>query len=162
MKASARMACCVGFGLAAVLSCVAQSGMEGTLATSDVTVHLDAGARAPQVIGLKGPGGPQWVNTIAESLPAWLVREGQRVPLHWQLVRARSWVRAERVAFVYESQTPHLRLTWEWRARARFGPLEHRILIENLSGEEWWIAPPDSLQVSWSVPASEPMEHLYR
>jgi hypothetical protein len=161
MKASARMACCVGFGLAAVLSCVAQSGMEGTLATSDVTMHLDAGARAPQVIGLKGPGGPQWVNTIAESLPAWLVREGQRVPLHWQLVRARSWVRAERVAFVYESQTPHLRLTWEWRARARFGPLEHRILIENLSGEEWWIAPPDSLQVSWSVPASEPMEHLY-
>ena len=32
-----------------------------------------------------------------------------------------------KVEFVYESAKPHLRLSWQWVARADAGPVEHRI-----------------------------------
>ena len=150
--------------LALGLSCPrahAQLRLRGTLATSSVAIDLLAGARAPQLLRLRPADGPQWINTLPEELPASIVRNGKMVPLRWRLLRELSSVRAGTIDFVYESRRPHLRLTWEWRARAGFGPLEHRIIVENLSGREYWLTPLDSLRLRWRVPAREDLVHFY-
>jgi alpha-galactosidase len=139
----------------------AHAQVRGSLATSDVTVVLEAGAKAPELLGLQPANGPRWTNTVAEELPRWIERGGKRTTLDWRLMRQRSSVRPGRIAFVYESRRPRLRLTWEWRARAGFGPLEHRIIIENLSGREYWLPPPESLQLSWRIAAQTPLTQFY-
>ncbi|MGA7538955.1 MAG: alpha-galactosidase [Steroidobacteraceae bacterium] len=140
---------------------LAQAQVRGSVATSDATVVLEAKAQAPQLLRLQPANGAPWTNTVCEQLPTWIQREGKRMPLHWRLLRQRSSVRPGRIAFVYESRRPHLRLTWEWRARATFGPLEHRIIIENLSAEEYWLAPPESLHLGWRIAAQTPLTHFY-
>jgi Melibiase/Glycosyl hydrolase family 36 C-terminal domain len=140
---------------------LAQAQVRGSVATSDVAVVLEAKAQAPRLLRLQPANGAPWTNTLSEPLPAWIERAGKRMPLAWRLLRQRSSVRPGRIAFVYESRRPHLRLTWEWRARARFGPLEHRIIIENLSAQEYWLAPPESLQVRWRIAAQTPLTHFY-
>ena len=139
----------------------AHSQLRGTLATSDLAVDLKAGTMAPQLLRLRPAGEPQWVNTISEELPVAIERDGRQVPLQWRLVRKLSSVTARRIAFVYESRRPRLRLTWEWRARAPSGPLEHRITVDNLSGRQFWLAPPDSLRLRWQVPRRARLTHFY-
>lgn len=149
----------LAFGLVPLL---AQAQLRSTLATSDAAVDLRAGAKAPQLLMLRAAaGGPPWVNTVPVSLPASVERKGERIALEWRLVRKLSSVRPGRVSFVYESPRPHLRLTWEWRARAGFGPLEHRIVIANLSASEYWLAPMDSLHLRFRVPAGVRLVHFY-
>ena len=57
---------------------------------------------------------------------------------------------AKHVSFVYETQSPHLRLTWEWSAPAATGPLEHRIRIENLDTRALWLPLQTSFRYNWS------------
>lgn len=139
----------------------AHAQLRATLSTSDVAVDLKAGAEAPQLLGLRPASAPPWVNTVSERLPTSIERGRERLPLEWRLMRHLSSVRSDRVTFVYESQQPHLRLTWEWRARAKFGPLEHRIIIDNLSGSEYWLALMDSLRLQLLIPAQTQLRHFY-
>ena len=140
---------------------LARAQLRATLATSDVAVDLEASANGPRLLRLRPAGAPQWVNTVAEALPVSIERGGRQVPLEWRLMPALSSVGPGRVAFVYDSRHPHLRLTWEWQARARFGPLEHRITVANLSGGEYWLAPLDSLHLRWRVPLRAQLTHFY-
>jgi hypothetical protein len=140
---------------------IAHCQLRGTLATSDVTVGLEAGAKAPRLLWLRPASKPQWVNTVPEGLPASIEHDGRQTPLEWHLVRELSSVAPRRIVFVYESRRPHLRLTWEWQARAPFGPLEHRITVANLSGGEYWLAPLDSLHLQWRVPPRAQLTHFY-
>ena len=139
----------------------AHAALRGTLTTSDAAVDLEAGAKAPRLLRLRPASGPQWMNTVAEQLPTSIEWEGRRLPLDWRLIRKLSSVRPGRVVYIYESRSPHLRLTWEWRARARFGPLEHHISIANLSGREYWLTPMESLHLKWQVPARAQLTHFY-
>jgi hypothetical protein len=52
-------------------------------------------------------------------------------------------------------------LRWQWEARAAFGPVEHRITIENLSGQEIWLPMVDSLRLDWRTPRGTALRHLY-
>jgi alpha-galactosidase len=140
---------------------LAHSQLRGTLATSDVAVDLEAGTAVPRLLRLRPPGKPPWLNSVPEELPVSIERGGRQVPLEWRLMPKLSSVEPTRIAFVYESRRPHLRLTWEWQARARFGPLEHRITVENLGGGEYWLAPLDSLHLRWRVPSRTPLTHFY-
>ena len=140
---------------------LAHSQLRATLTTSDVAVDLEAGANGPRLLRLRPAGAPQWVNTVGEALPVSIERDGRRVPLEWRLMPTLSSVGPGRVAFVYDSRHPHLRLTWEWQARALFGPLEHRITVANLSGGEYWLAPLDSLHLKWRVPPRAQLTHFY-
>jgi alpha-galactosidase len=65
------------------------------------------------------------------------------------------------VVFVYEAEKPHLRLRWEWQARTGFGPVEHRIVIENLSDTEIWLPMVDSLRVEWDVAGGKELRNFY-
>ena len=127
--------------------------------------EFEAGEHAPALIRLaemqKDKPAYQWVNTSAETLPASVDIDGEAVQVTWKLEPHSAHADNQRVEFVYESTEPHLRLHWIWEARAAFGPVEHRILIENLSGRELWLPMVNSLSVTWKTEATTNLHHFY-
>jgi alpha-galactosidase len=143
------------------------SGTFGHAATSqpphvhsdDTDITLEAGERAPRLVRLRVPGGGVWENRTAEVLPAQVEIHGTPRKLVWQLDRAASRSTPREIEFVYDSDTPHLRLSWRWRARGKSGPLEHEVQIENLAGEDVWLPLQDSLRFDWEI---QPQAKLQR
>ncbi len=82
-------------------------------------------------------------------------------PLQWLFQPAASLANSTLVRFVYTSASPHLRVTWEWRVRAAPGPLEHRIRIENLSGEEIWLPLQDSLCFDFQITPEQGLKQFW-
>jgi hypothetical protein len=76
--------------------------------------------------------------------------------LRVQSIRTRNAFR-----FIYETQSPHLRLTWEWSAPAATGPLEHHIRIENLDTQELWLPLQPSFRYDWSVLPTGQLNQIY-
>lgn len=132
-----------------------------TLATSDVRIQVSADAESPRLVSLSGPSGPAWHNLRAETLPAFVEQGGTRLPIQWRLRPELCSADAKQVIFVYDSENPHLRLRWKWEARAAFGPLEHTVTVENLSGRELWLPMVDSLQLHWRIPADAEIRNFY-
>ena len=85
----------------------------------------------------------------------------EKAAVKWRLNAAVSQAYPKRVALVYESASPKLRLTWEWVSRAGFGPIEHRIRIQNLDARELWLSFQDSFRFSWSVRPEAALDHFY-
>jgi hypothetical protein len=141
--------------------CCAAQANSAALKTSDSRVELRAGSTAPRLVRLTGSPGPAWSNDAEETLPASVEINDAAVPVSWRLKRASGQVGLHKVVFVYESATPHLQLRWEWEARANFGPLEHRIIIENLSGREVWLPMVDSLRLDWRAAAGRDLRNFY-
>jgi alpha-galactosidase len=86
---------------------------------------------------------------------------GKQVPVSWQLVPQSSQADSAHVDLVYESATPHLRLTWEWRVRQTYGPIEHDVRIENLESQEIWIPLQSTLAFDWQLNAHESLQHWF-
>jgi hypothetical protein len=131
------------------------------LKTSDTELLLEAGPEAPQLTSLSVPGQPKWENRASEVLIPSADASDKTTPVHWIFNREASQISEQRVAFVYDSTSPHLRLTWEWRARQAYGPIEHQIRVENLDRQEIWIPMQDSLAFNWQVDPQAPLEHLF-
>src|ERR1035437_6132246 len=134
------------------LACAAQASEprpSAVVATSSVRLELSAGSHAPRLVRLAGHAGSAWRNRQEESLPASVEVNGATRPLTWHLKPGLGSADAHHAVFVYESTEPHLRLRWQWDARAGFGPVEHRITIENLGGQEVWLPLFDSLSLDW-------------
>ena len=131
------------------------------LRTSDTELVLEAGTAAPRLISLAFPGQPKWENHASESLIASVDISGKLVPVHWSFNPEASQMSEQRAVFVYESASPHLRLTWEWQTRQDYGPVEHQIRIENLDPGEIWIPMQDSLAFNWQVDPQANLEHLF-
>ncbi|HZC42871.1 MAG TPA: glycoside hydrolase family 36 protein, partial [Acidobacteriaceae bacterium] len=102
-----------------------------------------------------------WINREPESLLPFVWRNGKRVPLQWTLNPAASQSDTRMVRFVYNARPVSLRLTWIWQVRAGIGPIEHSILIQNLSHAEIWIPMQDSFQFSWHVAYGETLREMY-
>ena len=113
------------------------------------------------MIQIKGPAGLLLINKQEETLPATIEFGGATVPLIWQHKPSFDSADARHVVFAYESANPHLRLLWQWEARANFGPIEHRIRIENLSGQQVWLPMVDSLRLDLTTDASRELRNLY-
>ncbi|MGB6687852.1 MAG: alpha-galactosidase [Terracidiphilus sp.] len=131
------------------------------LATSDVRVELSAGQNAPKLAELSNPAGAAWRNAQAETLPDEVEVNGVQVPVAWNLKPELGSVSRKRVEFVYESAQPHLRLRWQWEARAAFGPLEHTITVENLGKQEIWVPMIDSLRLDWEFSSRVSLRNMY-
>lgn len=137
-----------------------------TLYTSDIRVDCRAGSHSPRLLAIHGHASDSWRNLQDETLPA-AVQFGSdsgpanSVVLVWQFRRNLSTADAHHVTFVYESLQPHLRLLWTWEARADFGPIEHRITVENLSGQQIWLPMIDSLTLDWLVSPQAALENLH-
>jgi len=134
---------------------VARPAAKVVLRTSDTMVELQAGDQAPSLIRLAEmqTGKPvyQWVNASTDALPASADVDGVAIKVTWKLVPDAEYADSKRIEFVYESAELHMKLHWIWEARAAFGALEHRVLIENLSGRELWLPMVDSLSVAWKT-----------
>ena len=131
------------------------------LQTSDTELGLEAGPTAPRLTGLKVPTQVAWENRASEALIASVEISTQQTPVHWIFNREASQLDEGRIAFVYDSAAPHLRLTWEWRTRQNYGPLEHQIRIANLDSQEIWIPMQDSLAFNWQIDPQSSLEHLF-
>ena len=131
------------------------------LKTSDTELVLEAGPEAPRLTSLIVPGQPRWENRASEILISSADVSDKTMSVHWTFNREASEIGEQRVAFVYDSTSPHLRLTWEWRARQAYGPIEHQIRVENLDRQEIWIPMQDSLAFNWQVDPQAPLEHLF-
>jgi hypothetical protein len=133
------------------------------VSNSSIQLAVRSGAGAPSVAWLSGVPGFSLRNSSEEQLPSTVEVGGSSVALSWQFKPELTVVdgHEHHVAFVYECAKPHLRLRWVWEARADFGPVEHRIEIENLSDDEIWLPMLDSLRLNWSIGAAREWRNLY-
>jgi len=129
----------------------AEAQMTSHLRTSDTEIDFEASAAGPRVTNLAFPGTAKWQNRGSEALIATAEVASQWQKLHWTFNPAASENNGKRVTFVYDCASPHMRLTWEWRVRANFGPIEHQNRIENLDNSEIWIPMQDSLAFDLAI-----------
>jgi alpha-galactosidase len=133
-----------------------------TLQNSDTILKLSGVAGSPRVVNLSSTACPQvWQNQIAETLPAAVELDGKQIPVSWKLNVPLCRVTKHIVSYVYECSSPHLRLAWEWRTRADFGPAEHRMRIDNLDNKEYWLVPPESFSFNFKLPGNTPVTQMY-
>jgi len=140
--------------------------VDATISTSDVRVELRAGSHAPELISLSGGTESErsetaWRNNNEETLPASVEVSGSETPITWELKPESGSADARHVIFVYECAKPHLRLRWQWEARADFGPVEHQITIENLSEQEIWLPMVNSLSLDWKIAPGLGLSNFY-
>jgi hypothetical protein len=131
------------------------------LRTADTALRFQAAARAPRLLSLQPAGRAARTNRAAEVPIDHVTSAGQALALRWRFNRAASGISARRVAFVYESASPHLRLTWAWMARAGEGPVEHQIRIQNLDSRELWFPLQDSLRFDWQEKPGAALKEVY-
>jgi alpha-galactosidase len=132
-----------------------------SLQSSDTILQLHAGLSMPQLLTITSRSGCAWYNGSPEALIKSVQVDGHETPIDWKFNEGASRIEAHRIAFVYESESPHLRLTWDWEARAAFGPIEHQIHIQNLSDRELWLPLQDSLQFNLSAKPQVHLEEIY-
>ncbi len=151
--------------VACLAVCCAASATEAPspriLSTSAIHVSLRDDPQAPRLEWIEGSHGNHWSNQAAEPLPASVEINGATVPVTWQLRPSLGPADTAKIVFVYESATPHLRLSWIWEARAASGPVEHRIQVENLSNQELWLPMVDSLRLNWRINPPSDLRNLY-
>ncbi len=131
------------------------------IATADTTITLEAGADSPCLSQLSGRDGFTWRSQKPTTLIDFVESSSGRKPLHWRLNLAASQIGPSRVGLVYDSASPRLRLFWDWRVPASYGPLEHSVRIQNLSEYDLWLPMQDSLQFDWRIPADTALEELW-
>jgi alpha-galactosidase len=144
---------CLGLG--------AQDRHAAIVSTSDIRIGLSATDSAPHLLFIDRKAVLSLRNQGVESLPSSVEANGATISVAWRHKPAEDTSDPRHVVFVYESENPHLRLRWEWLARADFGPVEHRIVIENLSYQDFWLPMVDSLRVAWDVAGSNPLRNFY-
>ncbi|MBS1842364.1 MAG: alpha-galactosidase [Acidobacteria bacterium] len=137
----------------------AQSTMQ--LQTEDVALTFDAASSAPRLKELRATGQPAWFNRAAETLPDHVEINGQVTPITWRLLSNATKHTRHLVSYTYECTSPHLKLIWEWEARADFGPIEHRIRVENLGESDIWLPFQDSWKFDFSVQPGVQLSHFY-
>jgi len=135
--------------------------VEATLQTADAILRFRAEATAPRLVALQPTGQTEWTNRSAEPPIEFAEIDGEAIALQWKFNANASHTDAHRVVFVYESAAPKLRLEWEWRAPAAFGPVEHQVHIENLEARELWLPLQDSFRFDWRVNPQLKVDQVY-
>ena len=136
------------------------------MGNADTDLQVTVGDHAPEFRRLTVPHGTvhqgsDWEGQSPERFIDQVVQQGERKDLRWQYNPAASRHNGSFIRLIYDADDPHLQLIWEWRARSTHGPLEHTIRITNLSRSELWLPLQDSLQLSWRLAASKPLEQLW-
>jgi len=134
------------------------AGVRQTVSSADITITLQS--IGPQVLSIRGKK-IDLHNFAAETPPFIVEVNGKSALLHWHFVPALARNSKQQAILVYESDSPRLRLSWEWQARADHGPIEHRITIENLSSEGVWLPMIDSLHLQIPYPPEHKLRHFY-
>ncbi len=131
------------------------------ISTFNVQLEFDVEGSAPRLSRLEGTLGYRLENRAEEPLPVAVEMNGAAVPLSWQHKGELDRADRHHLVVVYESKQPHLRLSWEWEARADSGPVEHRITVDNLSGQEVWLSMIDSLRLNIETSEKTELQNFY-
>ncbi len=150
----------MGLLLSALAAAAPSAAQSARLKTSDTTVQLLAEARAPRVASLSS-GVENLDNRATEGLIASVEIAGKSVPIEWKFNRAESRANTKVVSYVYDSPSPHLRLTWEWEVRSENGPIEHVTRIENLESQEMLLPLQKSFVFDWRISELDKFESLF-
>ncbi len=146
---------------ASALGAAQSAGLQSaTLKTSDTTVQLVPEARGPRLASLSS-GVENIDNRATEELITSAEIGGKSVSLEWKFNAAESRADAKVVSYVYESASPHLRLTWNWEIRSEHGPVEHVTRIENLESREIVLPLQASFVFDWRTAELNKLESLY-
>jgi hypothetical protein len=135
--------------------------VRGELASADTAIAVEAGEHVPRLITLKAPGATVWKNRADEILPEQVAVHGAAQPLVWRLDRSASRFESKQIQLVYVTDSPRMRLEWQWRARAGHGPIEHTIMIQNLSDESVWLPLLPSFRFDWEVDPNSALERFW-
>ena len=158
---------CVLFAMVIVLAGQSHAAMksvnaeQATLKSSDVLISVRAGVHSPALLWLSSKSGQVWRNDTSEIPPPHVYRGSNVIPVIWSLRPDLSTADSRHIQFVYESAKPHLRFNWEWIVRARFGAIEHRITVTNLSQQEISLPLVDSLCLKFKILPHERIENVY-
>ncbi len=150
-----------GFCMMRVAHAYDSRSARGELATADTAIAVEAGEQAPRLATLRLRGAMAWKNRAAEALPDHIEVRGAAQPVVWRLDRAASRFDAKQIELVYTTESPRLNLVWRWRARAGYGPIEHTILIQNLSNETVWLPLQPSFRFDWMIDPQSALERLW-
>jgi disulfide oxidoreductase YuzD len=147
------------FGMAQSISFSAPT----LVSSADVTVAMRAGEHEPRIESIDDSQSNTWSNVADDRLPASVEVNGAPVAVKWRLKPelGEAAGRVRKVVFVYECAEPRLRLRWQWEARADIGPVEHRVTIENLSGQEVWLPMVDSLRLDLRLTPARDLRNFY-
>src|SRR4051812_29462947 len=159
MSNKIRSSSAISIILLAGCDCFAQT--QAQLRSSDTELTLEALPERPRVVQFDFPGQPVWQNRGSEMLIMFADMAGEKAALTWTFDSAASRINDQQVVFVYNSAFPHLRVSWEWRTREEYGPVEHQIRIENLDSREIWIPMQDSLAFVWQVDSKQSLQQLF-
>ena len=154
----ALLAACVALSCAVMAAATRPSP---TIRTSSITLTFTNTGLSPRLTSFRGAPGCTLSNQADEPLPASVQIDGVTLPITWHLNPALGASDGLHVTFVYDSSEPHLRLSWQWHARADVGPVEHTIRIENLSGRELWLPLVDSLRLNWAISPDRELRNFY-
>jgi hypothetical protein len=135
--------------------------MSADLSTLETSIAVEAGNHAPRLTRLALRGEKFWDNRFDAPLPDRAEVRNSMQPLHWQLDRAASRFGPKQIQIVYRNELPRLKLVWSWIARAQQGPIEHAVLIENLSPETVWLPLQPGFQFDWAAEPSSALERLW-
>ncbi|HEV2473715.1 MAG TPA: glycoside hydrolase family 36 protein, partial [Chthonomonadales bacterium] len=154
--------------LLSVLPAILCSGMNAethactaALRNADMSLCLQETDAGPRVTAFGTPQDARYENSAAEALPASVEANGTSMPLHWKFGGVAASADKRRVALVYESAEPRLRLHWIWESRAGFGAMEHLVTVENLGSREVWLPMVDSLRLAIARDANAALDELY-
>jgi hypothetical protein len=135
--------------------------LAASIRTEQTTLELRSEAANPRVLRLAGAAGNTWINDTPEALIDSVEIDGRVVPVKWAFNRRASHAGYRDVAFVYDSALAKLRLTWEWKAAAAIGPIEHTIHIANRESRPVWLPLQDSFRFHWQVDRSAALDEFY-
>jgi Melibiase/Glycosyl hydrolase family 36 C-terminal domain len=135
--------------------------LQGELASAETAIAVIAGEHAPRLTVLKARGATAWKNRADETLPEHVEVHGSAQPVVWRLDRSASHFESNQIQLVYVTDSPRLKLVWQWRARASHGPLEHTVSIQNLSNEPVWLPLQPSFRFDWEVDPKSALERFW-
>lgn len=133
----------------------------GAVASAETVVVVEAGPQAPRLTTLRLRGTAAWKNTSDDALPDHVDVRGAAQPLVWRWDRRASHFDSREIRLVYVTESPRLSLQWRWRARAGFGPIEHTVVIQNLSHDEVWLPLQPSLRFDWVIDPRAALERFW-
>jgi hypothetical protein len=149
----------LGWVLAGAAPADESRSLHGELTTAETAITIDAGEHAARLSALRLRGARAWKNRADEPLPEHIEVNGLEPSVSWRLNRAASRFDSKEIDLIYDNIAPRLRAHWRWRVRADHGPIEHTIVIQNLSGRTVWLPLLPSWRFDWQI---EPQARLQR
>jgi alpha-galactosidase len=131
-----------------------------SLKTAETKLRFEAGLHTPRLSSLQN-GTEVLENRSIRTLVQSVEIGGESLPVVWNFNASESRSDNKIVSFIYDSDSPRLRLTWEWGVRSEHGPIEHQVRIENRDSGEVLLPAQNSFTFDFKILPTDAFEQLY-